>query len=226
MTFDVSLPQTELYPPAPWNLRGKAIVGVQPIAIDQVRPLLPPELDVVQVFPGKTLGGIYIASYESGSILTYNELIVFCSLTRLGDRMGSWVTHIYVDEPKSVAGGREMWGLPKQMADFEWTTGSNPQVTVSQGDRWLCTMTYGWQAPGVRLPIPSFLTTFSQRGSRMVSFSPTGEATSHLLLGASVTVPDTSSFASLELNQPTLAFSLSDLRLSIDAPVYSGTRFD
>jgi acetoacetate decarboxylase len=64
------------YPPAPWQLRGNAIQTLNLVDIDRVRQFVPPELDIVAVLPGKTLGSIYISEYQIGSVLTYNELIV------------------------------------------------------------------------------------------------------------------------------------------------------
>ena len=70
------------YPQPPWNLKGHAIQTLNLLDINQVRPVIPPELEIVAVLPGKTLGGIYLSAYKSGSLLQYNELIVVAGLTR------------------------------------------------------------------------------------------------------------------------------------------------
>ena len=33
---------------------------------------------------------------------------------------GMVVSHIYVDSPESMRGGRAIWGLPKELAEFEY----------------------------------------------------------------------------------------------------------
>jgi acetoacetate decarboxylase len=104
------------YPSAPWTLRGFAFQTVQPLDIDRVRPSVPSDLEIVSIFPGKTLGGIYVSSYGSTSTLQYSELIVVSALVRQGARLGAWISHIYVDNPDSVAGGRDIWSLASRTA--------------------------------------------------------------------------------------------------------------
>src|SRR5437867_5261733 len=121
-----------LYPPAPWTLQGNAIQTLQFVDSARVRPLIPPALKLVSPWPGRTLGGLYLARYGPGSTLEYNELIVVAALTRGAGRFGIWVSHIYVDDPASMAGGREIWGLPKELAEFDREPGG---VIARQGDR-------------------------------------------------------------------------------------------
>lgn len=68
--------------------------------------------------PGWTFGGVYCAHYGAGSTLEYLELIVIPGLVRRGHRLGAWISHIYVDDAQSVAGGRSIWALPKELAEF------------------------------------------------------------------------------------------------------------
>ncbi|HEY9821570.1 MAG TPA: acetoacetate decarboxylase family protein, partial [Candidatus Sericytochromatia bacterium] len=103
------------YPPAPWTLQGYAIQSLQLIDIERVRPLIPTEFEIISVLPGKTVGGVYLSYYGSGSVLEYSELIVAAGMVRYSGKIGGWVSHIYVDNADSVAGGREIWGLPKEL---------------------------------------------------------------------------------------------------------------
>jgi hypothetical protein len=66
-----------------------------------------------------------LADYEGGT-LTYHELVVF--------RPGFVVSHIYVDSPESMRGGRAIWRLPKELAEFTW---SRTAVEVRQDGRLL-----------------------------------------------------------------------------------------
>jgi hypothetical protein len=70
-------------------------------------------------------GGAMLANYEGGT-LAYHELIVF--------RPGLKVSHIYVDSPESMRGGREIWKLPKELAEFTY---SRSFVEVRQDGRTL-----------------------------------------------------------------------------------------
>jgi acetoacetate decarboxylase len=203
------------YPQAPWALQGYSIQSLQPVDIEQVRPLIPAELEIVSVLPGKTLGGVYVASYGAGSTLLYNELIVVGALTRYANQVGSWVTHIYVDNPDSVAGGREIWGLPKQLAQFTWEQGSSKRVSVYQASQLLCRFEYSWQLPGWQQPLK--VTSFSLLGADLLSFE--ASASAHFsVVGADVQVPSGSPFHHLCADQPRLVFYADLLRLSVGNP--------
>jgi hypothetical protein len=222
---------THLYPPAPWQLNGRAWVSLSLIDIKLVRSYIPKELEIVQLLPGKTLGGLYIATYEISSTLTYNELIVFGGLTRRGRQMGAWVTHIYVDNPRSIAGGREIWGLPKQMARFHWIEGDSaphdvaqgisvrPQVTVYRNELLLCSLSYRWQTPGIPLSLPPGSGSFSTVGNDLVWFSATGNLTPHLLVEAQVDLACNSPFSLMGLENLWFAVSCENLRLQVNAPI-------
>ena len=103
------------HPPAPWRLRGSAVVVPVPIRADRARAFLPPDVDLVAL-GGWTVGGVLLAEYDERATLAYHELIVFPGLVRAAGRVGMWVSHIVVDLEASVAGGRAIWGLPKELA--------------------------------------------------------------------------------------------------------------
>jgi len=95
--------------------------GLVPVAV--ARALAPPAVTVLPVRPGRTLGGVLVAEYGEGSTLRYSELIVFSGLAWHRGRVGLCVSHIVVDDSTSLTGGRELWGLPKELAEFRWRDG-------------------------------------------------------------------------------------------------------
>lgn len=209
------------YPPAPWTLRGQSLQSLHLVDTAKARPFVPPELDIISVLPGKTMGGVYLAVYETGSVLEYNELIVVPALVRYGKQVGSWISHIYVDNPDSVAGGREIWGLPKELADFSWQAGKVAQVSVRQGTRPLCTLQRDWQLNLWRqyLPVPGL----SALRENYLLFK--GEAEANLaVVGAKLDVPIDSPFAALGLGQPWLTIQSKELKLIAGAPSVVGRR--
>ncbi len=206
-----------VYPQAPWTLKGYAFIALQPIDIDRVRPLIPSELDIISVWPGKTVGGVYLSSYGSGSVLEYSELIVVAALTSYAGGFGGWISHIYVDNPDSVAGGREIWGLPKELAEFRW---EGDRVTVYQEKR-LCSLNYSRQGIGWRQRLAA--STFSTLGSNLVSFK--SEFESQLgFVSSKLEVPAESPFASL-VGQSWLTVHCDNLHLSVAAPQVVGTKY-
>ncbi|MEB3360089.1 MAG: acetoacetate decarboxylase family protein [Synechococcales bacterium] len=222
MTFYAAPTVTTPYPPAPWQLQGQAIQTLQPIDVAIARPTVPAELDIVQVLPGKTLAGIYLAHYGAGSDLEYHELIVVSAVVRRSDRIGVWISHIYVDNPHSVAGGRMIWGLPKELAEFSWRRGDRGEVAVSQGEKRLCTLAYHWKIPAIWLPwLP--MAGFSTSGSELLWYSVTANTQPYFLPGVEVKVPGESPLMGLGLHQPWLAFAVDPLHLSVREPQVVGS---
>jgi hypothetical protein len=216
-------------------LQGHALQTLQLIDVERVRSLIPPELEIISVFPGKTVGGVYLSYYGSGSVLEYSELIVVAGLVSYSGKLGGWVSHIYVDNPNSVAGGREIWGLPKQLAEFTWENGKavkpdaghssaswhHNQVTVRQGAQLLCSLRYNWQSFG--LPIPFSGNIFSTLDSSILLFQ--GQVESHIgLVNGKLTVPAESPFGSLELGKPWLTLYCDQMRLITREPEAVGHR--
>lgn len=212
-----------LYPPAPWTLKGSAVLMLQWIDLARARQFVPLNLvEPVPVgFPGKTLAIAYLSAYGDGSVLEYSELIVAPALVRrrqarAGEPLAPWISHIYVDSDRSVAGGRDIWGLPKELAAFSWREGG---VTVSQGRRRLCDWSWNSLGPGVSLPWRSRWQRpcFGRQGDRLLRFSARAE-TDIEFLSAQLTVPKESPFAPLGLKARGLAVELDRLYLLAGVP--------
>jgi acetoacetate decarboxylase len=204
------------YPFPPWHLEGYAFSSLHLLNIESSLPLVPPELEIVSLLPGKTLGGVYVSTYQSGSVLEYNELIVAAALVRHQKQIGAWISHIYVDNEESVAGGREIWGLPKEIAQFTW---ENNQVSVRQGDCLLCLLDYQQSWLNLSTWWQPQLTgnCFSRLGTQLLLF--TSQFSSEIsTVNSSLTVPNNSPFADLHLGQPWLTLSLKKLNLMVAVP--------
>jgi acetoacetate decarboxylase len=206
------------YPSPPWTLHGFAYQTLHLISCDRLKPLLPPEFEVISILPNMTLGGVYLASYGSGSVLQYNELIVAAGLVRRDRNWGAWISHIYVDNLDSVAGGRHIWGLPKEMADFTWESGSGG-VSVRQGDRLLCAFRPSWHMPLIRQPFTGFV--FSTLGQEILRFNATATA-NWKVAGAHLTIPPESPFSDLNLGHPRMAIAIESLDLTVNEPKVVG----
>jgi acetoacetate decarboxylase len=112
-----------MHPPPPWSLTGWLL-------------LIP-----------SGLGGLMLADYR-GPTLTYHELIVFSRPGR-----GGWVvSRIYVDDEQSMSGGREIWNLPKELAEFDVQPG---RFSVRQGDEVLLDARIRARAGGLPVTIPA-----------------------------------------------------------------------
>jgi acetoacetate decarboxylase len=120
------------YPPAPWPL-----VGQMWLSLLRLR-------EPVEAAAGPRPAGLYgvaFVSYEEGSPLTYSELLV---ARALGRGRAVEITDIWVDSPASMAGGRELWAIPKGLCDFTLdATRTGPLSRAS------------WAATSGRYPIAS-----------------------------------------------------------------------
>ncbi|MEA5617380.1 acetoacetate decarboxylase family protein [Cronbergia sp. UHCC 0137] len=198
----------------PWNLQGFAIQTVHLVNVEGVAGLIPSPLKIVSVYPGKTLASVYLSQYQSGSVLEYSELIVVPALVRYGAKVGGWISHIYVDHPDSVVGGREIWGLPKELAEFSWE--ANKRVTVCLGNQQFCSLNYQQQNLAWRQKFKVF--AFSKMEGNLLIFP----AKFNSLLGfisSQLEIPSESPFLEIGLNQPFLTVRCEQLNLSVDAPM-------
>lgn len=101
------------YPPAPWRARAQCWVGL--VRSDRAAAL-PTGLHPLL---GARTRVVALVRYLPGSTLVYDELII-ATPALLGARPGLAVDYIWVDSLAALWGGRRLWGLPKELADFTW----------------------------------------------------------------------------------------------------------
>ena len=172
------------YPPPPWHLNGELIL-------------------VPALVKRRALGGAMLVDYRSGT-LAYRELIVFSHATR----RGMVVSHIYVDDEQSLSGGHEIWGLPKELAEFESTP---TRFVVRQNGATLLEAKIRRRRGRLPLLIPAPVV------------SAAGMTLGHARIKAApavvtLTVPPTSPFASLGLSGTRPALAGDDMALTMPAP--------
>ncbi|WP_238010657.1 acetoacetate decarboxylase family protein [Dactylosporangium sp. AC04546] len=110
------------YPPEPWSLRGTMHVSVWVVPRSVVPPLPAGLRGAVRVvrLGGQAVVGTAWVDYQPGGDMSYRELLA-ATLTRSGARPRVTISHIWVDSPDSRDGGRELWGIPKDLADLTVT---------------------------------------------------------------------------------------------------------
>lgn len=161
------------YPPAPWRLSGTSIQTIRVVDANTARRTIPDGLRVVTVWPGKTLAVLYCAHYESPSVLQYHELILAPALVAAGGRVGFWISQIFVDDRLSQAGGRAIWGLPKELAAFDWDV-KGREISVHSGAQLLCRLR--WRADRFSVPMPLYLPAITRIAGRFQFFGGRGSA--------------------------------------------------
>jgi hypothetical protein len=103
------------YPPSPWRLVGDAylsgwVLDELPVVPQGIRPVL---------IGGRGLVVTAWVDYREGGVLAYRELMATVAVHN-GHGIGACVTHIWVDSPASRAGGRALWHIPKELAEFSF----------------------------------------------------------------------------------------------------------
>ena len=106
------------YPPEPWDLQGLGYVALW-LVPTRALPALPDGVRPVSVF-GRSVVATGFVDYQPGGLLPYHEVLA-APLVRSRWRVGVSITDIWVDSAASKAGGRELWGIPKELADFSMT---------------------------------------------------------------------------------------------------------
>lgn len=125
----------------PWRLRSRGLVvaSLHWVDVRRAEALVPPELSILRFLAGRTIGGLFMAEYGPGSDLQYSELIVGAATVWYRRRPALWVTDLFVDDPRSVAGGRALLGAPKHLAPF---TRAEGKITVGHPAAPVCRASY------------------------------------------------------------------------------------
>lgn len=106
------------YPPAPWDLRGQLHSSAFLVPLADVPVDLPPECTPLRV-AGRGIVGVAWVEYESPGVLSYREIMAVL-MVRRGWRVLPTIVKIWVDSPVSRDGGRALWGIPKELASFDF----------------------------------------------------------------------------------------------------------
>lgn len=108
---------TTAYPAEPWDLHGHAYVGIWLLPAGSAPPPASAATRSVRLL-GRTIVSAAFFRYDDPSPLTYDE-IMSTVLVRRGWRARVSITHIWVDSEASRDGGRALWAIPKDLAEFE-----------------------------------------------------------------------------------------------------------
>jgi hypothetical protein len=142
------------YPPPPWRVAGPCAVVTGLVPIDAVRQRVPSDLAIVQARSGRTVASIMVADYQHRATFPYAELAVMPAIVRYRGVRGPWISDIWVDSQTSLEGGRQMWGLAKELADFAWSFGDTSHVRVTAGQQALGS--WSWPTPRRGVPYPGW----------------------------------------------------------------------
>lgn len=108
------------YPPEPWHLRGRLLLSVMRVprsSVPRLAETVPPGHLPVSLGRDVLLGLAFV-EYTSDGEVVYDELLTAVPTRPVG-RLAARVTipQIWVTTAVSVAGGRELWAIPKERCE-------------------------------------------------------------------------------------------------------------
>lgn len=198
---------TPTYPGEPWQLRGQLHASALLIPLAALPLELPPGWRPVRI-GGRGVVGVAWVSYEPGGVLSYREVMATV-LVRRGLRVLPHIFAIWVDSAASRDGGRALWGIPKELAEFDFA-GGRFAARDAAGPIAVATVRPARSVPG-RWPV-RFSVVQSADGAAKVSpvRSRSGLALARVALDAAAGGP----LGFLAGHRPLVSFTLRDFEMS------------
>jgi hypothetical protein len=208
-----------MYPPEPWDLRGQLYLSVFAVPRAALPALPDPLAGAVRPLPfgRRALVGAAWVRYEPGGILQYQELLS-AVLVHEGRHPRVSITGIWVDSVASRDGGRELWGIPKDLADLDVRTAPDGRTegtaSIASGTIAAVSFGAGWRLPG-RWPAPMSVVQELDGGLKRT----TVRGRAGLRLGGSTwRVEPGGPLGYLAGRRPLLTLTLADFRLRFGVP--------
>ncbi|EHK83094.1 Acetoacetate decarboxylase (ADC) [Saccharomonospora azurea SZMC 14600] len=200
------------YPDEPWRLAGEAFVSVWSVPSRE----LPRLRDVVTPL---TVGGRAVVvtawiDYTPPGQLSYHELLATVAV-RHGWAPAASITEIWVDCEASRAGGRALWGIPKELATFELDRTDALTASAATDEEWIATATFSSRGPAA-VPARARFSVI-QAGDGRPRVSPVRARLRPRLASATWTVNPDGPLGYLAGRRPLLNVQLTDARLLFGA---------
>lgn len=195
------------YPPQPWDLRGQLHASAFLVPLADVPAVVPPGFAPVRVGNRAVVGTAWV-SYEPGGVLAYSEVMATL-LVRRGRRVMPSITAIWVDSVPSRDGGRALWAIPKELADFDL---AGDRWSAADGDGPIAT---GSVRPRLRLPgrLPVAFSIAQARDGAAV-ISPVRTRAGVSLSSATFDADPDGPLAFLAGRKPFASFTMHDFRMT------------
>jgi hypothetical protein len=192
-----------LYPPQPWQLTADAHVSIWRVPARDVHPAALSVAGYTSVFTA------WIAYREPGQ-LSYHELLAAVPVR--GKRTTCTITQIWVDSAVSLAGGRELWAIPKDLAALQFTDRTHTAATEAG---WIATAAFT-PRPGLPLALPSGFDVLQDRDGTPVR-TPVGAKIRPRFAAADWTVNAAGPLGYLAGRRPFLSLALPATQLRFGA---------
>ncbi|MDT8913913.1 acetoacetate decarboxylase family protein [Amycolatopsis sp. PS_44_ISF1] len=150
------------YPPEPWRLTGEAHLSAWRLPAAQL-PALPEGVEPL-IVAGRALVVTAWFHYRPPGQLSYHELLAAVAVR--APRPTASITGIWVDSEVSLAGGRALWGTPKDLATFGFRPGRTFTATAATEHDWIATAAFSRRA-GLPVAVPAGFRIVQTLGGRL-----------------------------------------------------------
>ena len=195
------------YPPEPWDLRGQLHASAFLVPFHEIPVDVPAGCQPIRLGKHGIVGVAWV-NYEPGGVMQYRELMTTL-LVRHGRQVMPTITHIWVDSAASRDGGRALWGIPKELAEFEFE-GDALAARDADGPLARGTVTRVFALPG---QWPSGFRVAQWLGGK-AKFSPVRSRSRLELSKATFHADPTGPLAFLAGRKPLASFTLRDFRMT------------
>lgn len=207
-------------PPAPWTTNGAALIIVGRLGRQRAHQLAGRPRGFLSLPFLGSMAALGFVRYDETPVGSYHEMML-CPGLIWHDVPAGIISHLPVDSPRSLLGGRAIWGLPKVLAGFQWQDGEIPEVRLcdTQGTQLVRATFHRRSAfPGLFMPpIP----LVSVRGPRIQLFTISGSLRQVTRMHAELEIAPASDYAPLStlLHGPYLALQAESFHMRISRPL-------
>ncbi|WP_287129927.1 acetoacetate decarboxylase family protein [Candidatus Cyanaurora vandensis] len=211
--------------PPPWQTRGQAALEFAQFPVALVQDLIP--LDIIQTWPGYTLGVVGFIHYDQTPVGPYNEFIIAPALVRHGTNLSFWVTTMTVDSPASQVNGQSNWGLPKTLGtlDYHWgeqsflisgTQGDLLKASYTNPTRDIVSFLPDLPVPPLSFSLPLLTYTRGKFRAATADFRGAGQLISWRMSALGI---DPQPYQLVESRETWLGVAFSEFTLTLGAPI-------
>jgi hypothetical protein len=221
---------SEHHPEPPFRTYGSGLAIPCIVSARSVR--VPDDFSVVHT-AGRTLGMLVYLDYRAPSPFVGRELLWLSAVVRCRDRayrvphsLGPlyYVGRSYVENPDSMAVGRDAWALPRSLASFS-RLGNRIAVDAADGTH----IAFSFRPRNFTFTAPTSISTLQKGFGRVVCFQARGRAEMQLatyrLEAFSSEQPEWASFESA-LVLPGVATHIKTFETTLRAPLAIARRLD
>jgi Acetoacetate decarboxylase (ADC) len=206
--------------PAPWNLTGNAYIMVYKFSKKFVQEngfLADYQQDRFLGY----VGTVMLVDYKTSGVGAYQELLFIPGMFTFNWKKMFSITKIYVSSQDSVYNGIENWGIPKELADFDWQQnddGSEDITVKFEGKQFFkTTIKKGFLSFPITTSIFPLQIVQKLRKDLIIT-NPTAKGNATLSKIKSIVV-DKTLFPDLSKASPLLTMKVKDFEMTFNVPL-------